>query len=389
MTNQDVFGYRPIAVCDSHFHLSYPQTVDDSVKIFSMIMEYFDLERMALMCYTLNSAGPHPADNAKALYIKDVMNKATPHRRIYAFGSFSHRTDGRDTAEGYLAQAKRIYALGFDGIKILDGKPSVYKRIGRPLDDPIYDSALSYAEETGMPVTIHVGDPPSFWDPAQITEAERARGWFCDESCPTLPELRGQTERLLQKHPRLKVILAHFFFLSHDHEACVRMMETYPNLSFDLTPNGYMYADFTKEPAVWRAFFVRYADRILYGTDTYNTHLFETAADYGRNPHLLRPNLVRRALEFSEPFEDVTHGTIVPLALDEGTLTKIYRENFIRLCGEPRDVSDNETADYAAELLSLFESGALSTGSAQRDALDIANLRRVYGYFLSSDMVTN
>lgn len=389
MTNQDVFRYRPIAVCDSHFHLSVPQKVDDSVKIFSMMMEYFDLERMALMCYTHNADAPYPADNAKALYIKDVMNKANPARHVYAFGSFHHYMDSRDTAEGYLAQVKRMHALGFDGIKLLDGKPGLYKRLARRLDDARYDPALSYAEEMGIPVTLHVGDPPSFWDPAQITEAERTRGWFCDETFPTLPQLRAETEGLLKKHPKLRVVLAHFYFIAHDYEACVRLMETYPNIMLDLTPGGVMFAEFSKCPEKWRQFFVRYADRILYGTDTYNIYLCEKAEDYGRNYTQHRINLLRRALEYAKPFEDPNYGTIIPLALDDGTLTKIYRENFIRLCGEARDVRDSETSDYAAELLSLYAAGELSSGDAQRDALDTENLRRVYDYFLVSDMVTN
>ncbi len=240
-----------------------------------------------------------------------------------------------------------------------------------------------------MPFTLHVGDPPSFWDITKITEAEIKRGWFCDETHPTLAQLRNETEGILRKFPKMKLTLAHFYFLAHDPEACVKLMETYPNVMLDLTPGGVMFAEFSKRIDDWRLFFRKYADRIFYGTDTYNTYLCEKPEDYGKNYTSHRINLVRRALEYSEPFEDPDYGTIIPLHLEDDVLSKIYRDNFIRLYGEPRDVSDNETADYAAELLSQYEAGMLKSGSDSRDALDIGNLRRIYGYFLTSDMVTN
>ncbi len=389
MKNQNLFHYRPISVCDSHFHLSAPHTVYDSVKIFSSIMEYFDFERITLMSYLQETLHICPFDNAKALYIKDVMNKADPTRKVYACGGLHHYMDDRDTAEGYLEQMKRMYALGFDGIKMLEGKPALRKRIGRRLDDPIYAPALAFAEEKGMPVTLHVGDPPSFWDITQITEGEIKQGWFCDETFPTLAQLREETEGILRKFPKLQVILAHFYFLAHDLEACVKLMETYPNVMLDLTPGGVMFAEFSKRPDDWRLFFRKYAHRILYGTDTLNTYLCEKPEEYGQNYTQHRINLVRRALEYTEPFEDPDYGTITPLHLEDDVLSKIYRDNFIRLYGEPRDVSDNESADYAAELLSLHESGTLTSGDALRDTLDKENLRRIYSYFLSSDMVTN
>jgi len=389
MTNQDLFHYRPFSVCDSHFHLSAPQTVDDSVKIFSAIMEYFNYDRAALMCYLQDVKENFYADNVKSLFIKDVMNKADPDRKVYACGAFLHYMDKRDTAESYLNQIKRMYALGFDGIKCLEGKPAVRKMIGRRLDDPVFDQAFAFAEEKGMPVTYHVGDPPSFWNIHQITEAEIRRGWFCDETFPTLAQLREEAEGILRKFPKLPVVLAHFYFLAHDPEACVKLMETYPNVMLDLTPGGVMFAEFSKRPEDWRLFFRKYAHRIFYGTDTYNTYLCEKPEDYGKTYTQHRINLVRRALEYSEPFDDPDYGTITPLHLEDDVLTKIYRENFIRLYGDPRDVSDNESADYAAELLSLYESGLLTNGDDRRDALDKENLRRIYSYFLSSDMVTN
>ena len=107
----------------------------------------------------------------------------------------------------------------------------------------------------------------------------------------------------------------------------------------------------------WRAFFVKYQDRILYGTDTYNI-------DYGNNPDDYedsgdaghRNNFVRFALEKHEPFEDIHFGTIIPLDLPEDIRKKIYHDNYIRIAGDtPRKVNKAVCAQKAAMLAEIFE----------------------------------
>ena len=49
----------------------------------------------------------------------------------------------------------------------------------------------------------------------------------------------------------------------------------YPNVNVDLTPGVEMYGSFGKDPAYFREFFTRYADRIEYGTDCSNHNTVE------------------------------------------------------------------------------------------------------------------
>ena len=151
-----------------------------------------------------------------------------------------------------------------------------------------------------------------------------------------------------------------------------------------------MFANFSQRIDDWRRFFVKYADRIHYGTDTYNMVMFDSLEDYGRHGIEHRINLVRRALETSAPFADKNYGTILPLNLDDDTLTKIYRTNFIKKYGEePRDVSDYDTAAYTLDVLMKYESGVLYSVNDDRNRLEIENLRKVYTYFTDSDPVSN
>jgi len=387
MTNNELHGYKPFTVNEGHFHLSKANTVDDSVQIYRNIFDCFGYSKGALMVYQHDSGESQFADNAKALYIKDVFNRLEPHRRLYALGGLYFNFDERDTSDGFYDQVKLMYDMGMDGVKILEGKTNLRKALGRPIDDPIYDRFYAFIEEHDLPVTMHVAGPASCWDPVNIPDFARRAGWLADESTPPFLQFREETEGLLRKFPKMRLTLAHFFFISHDIDNAVRIMETYPNVSFDLTPNSEMYADFTKRVPEWREFFKTYADRIIFGTDTYNQVLLDDISEYVKHPMQHRINLVRRAIETSEPFEDTHFGTIKPLGLDDETLIKIYGTNFDRMYGEVREVDRRLTAEYARRLLDRYVSGELDSGNTELNALEISNLRTICSYFLGENVV--
>jgi len=382
MTNRDVFGYCDCKVIDSHLHLSQANSADDSITIYKNIFDYFDYERAALMVYQHDIDEKQFADNAKALYIRDVFNKRYPDKKMYASGALYFNFDERDTSEGFLEQVKNLDGMGFDGVKILEGKLNLRRDIGRPIDDPVYDRFYEYIESRELPVTMHVAGPAICWDPVNIPDSYRKAGWLADSSVPPFLQFRSETEGLLRKFPKLRLILAHFFFISHDIENAVRIMETYPNVYFDLTPNGGMYADFSECPDEWHEFFVKYADRILYGTDTYNTALTKDYPDYGSHPMNTRINIVRSALEHTKPFEHARFGTILPLYLDRDSLEKIYRTNFLKLFGDtPREVDYSSAYEYSQGLLVKYESGEFTSVSEERTQLDTSDLRIICKYF--------
>jgi len=382
MTNQEKLNYKPFPLCDGHIHITMPHSVDTTVKIMQDTMEYFNYERMAMLGLQQDSKTTgDPGNNLKALYCKSVMNKANPMKRVYAFSGIYHLYDERDTSEGYLNQIKKIYDMGFDGLKILDGKPKMRKKLNRRLDDPIFEKMYAFAEEKNMPVTMHLGDPPEYWDINKISEYALKVGWFCDETYPTLDEMRGEVYSLLEKYPKLRLTLAHFFFLSQDLEECVRLFETYPNMSFDLTPGGEMFVGFSQRPDEWREFFIKYSDRIYLGTDTYNYNYHENLEDYGNNTEMVRLNLVRRCLETSEPFEHPNKGRLVPLALDDRTLMAIYHDNFIARLGEPKKVNFEAAAANVSEMRELLTSKAMCHDTDERNDMELKNFDIMLDYF--------
>ena len=131
---------------------------------------------------------------------------------------------------------ERLMELGCDGVKFIQMKPDRRKPIGKGIDHPSYDAAFSMMEADGTPVTIHSGDPQSHWDINQISEYGLKHGWYYgDGTFPTCEEIYSEDFAMLDKHPKLNVTFAHFFFLSEQPDRVRRIFEKYPNVKFDLT----------------------------------------------------------------------------------------------------------------------------------------------------------
>lgn len=267
-------------------------------------------------------------ENLAALYWKTHYDRM----QVYAFGGL-HQFDCFGDIP-YEKQAETLLDLGADGMKFLDMKPDFRKRLGKGICDPSYDRVFSMLEERQVPVLIHSGDPETFWDPDWVTDYHKKVGWFYgDGSFLTSEEIYREVFAMLDKHPKLQVTLAHFFFLSNKPEEAVRVMETYPNVRFDLTPGGEMYLGFSKDIDFWHDFFIKYQDRILFGTDSNANKAINASLN----------TFVRQALTHDRSeFTGKCYGdmTIRGLDLPQTVVEKITYGNFAAFAGEhPKPVS--------------------------------------------------
>ncbi len=190
------------------------------------------------------------------------------------------------------------------------------------IDDPMFEPTFAKMEEIGMiGASIHVAQPcPTKWcdDPVRFWQAQNA--W----------------ERVLDRHPKLKVINAHMldhFNSDEQLDYLMYVLETYPNLYVDLAARFQQFHRMDGKKL--RDFMIKYADRILYGTDISGqpkTGQNEKVADrYLRTFLLLETDQVVRGGFFGET---QTKG----LALPEDVLKKIYYLNAIRLYPRVKDV---------------------------------------------------
>lgn len=253
-----------------------------------------------------------------------LLGKLTDPNRAYAFASLIHPLRHPEDA---LRQSREFMSAGYDGIKMLEGKPCCRKRTGMALYGDFYLPFLRYLEKEQIPILYHINDPDTFWDPDRCPSWARRSGWFWGNGeYLSKAEVEKEALEVLNRFPDLRVILAHFFFQSEDIDRAAMIMERYPGVSFDITPGWEMYGNFSRHPDEWRDFFRIYRRRILYGTDTYAPEWNGIVSG------------VRRFLETSDEFLDAELGlslsdgdmAIRGIHLDTATLDDIYADNFRR-----------------------------------------------------------
>jgi len=172
--------------------------------------------------------------------------------------------EGMDTVTQY----RELMEIGFDGIKMLEGKPTEHKKIGKNLNHPALNALYKEMEKDGTHLLMHVNDPDEFWDPERAPEWAVKAGWtYTDGTYSSYEEVQRQTIRILEDHPNLCLTLAHFFFCSKEPEILERLFALYPNLCVDLTPGGEMYIEFKKNYEYYKSFFNKYSKRLIFGTD--------------------------------------------------------------------------------------------------------------------------
>jgi hypothetical protein len=262
--------------------------------------------------------------------------------------------------------AGTLSKMGCDGIKMIEGKPDMRKMLAiPPFDSPAYAPYWQTLEESGLPLLWHVNDPEEFWDARLVPEWARGQGWFYGDGTFINNEAQyAEVLHVLERHPKLKVIFAHFFFLSAQLPRLADLLERFPNLYIDLTPGIEMYHNFSRDIQATREFFLKYQQRILLGTDIGAKALLSTP-EMGIEPgeSALRIGLVRRFLETEGEFQldsaggflfGKFEGPFQGLGLPEEVLRQIYGLNFERLAGSRPKTLDPQAIVAECERLAMM-----------------------------------
>jgi predicted TIM-barrel fold metal-dependent hydrolase len=308
-----------LPIIDGHIHFVHPERMNELIALLDEARS----NRANLVCIPNPDGSKH---NPAALYFKRHFPKKT-----YISGALEYvpvLSDLDNAPELLASQIALLKSRGFDGLKLIEGKPQVRKLLPYPLDSQLYEKMWSALEDQDFPVIFHVADPDNFWDIEQCPDWARKSGWdYSDGSYPSKEDLYTEVDHILARHPRLKIIFAHFYFLSSDLERAARFLDAHPVVCFDLAPHIDMYQDFSSEPEKTRNFFLTYQDRIVYGTDIDTRALERGAKEFLRTiPWLIR-SILEKDSDFTLPNGQVFHG----LDLPRPVLRKIYAENFERM----------------------------------------------------------
>lgn len=349
----------PHQIIDCHQHLWDSASADRLIEIADLV----GLDRIGIVCTTSpESVNANPAA---------MVCKAKNPKRVYALLGLDHSTQmsgGKVQTPSLSEQLDRLIALGADGMKMIEGKPTTHRYLPVDLDSPYFEEYFSRAEEKRFPILWHVNDPEEFWDPKLLPNWAAVHDWGYDESDVQKEKQYAEIDHVLEKHPDLVVIFAHFYFLSADLPRAAAFLERFPSVNFDLAPGVEYLYNMSHKPDETRDFFNRFADRIVFGTDIASENTDAEALE--------RAGFVKRWLETSDEYRispeadqllgDPEDGVFRGISLSEDVLEKIYRTNFERLAGtEPQPFDTGLAAEECRRLASVAKDGADAAKSAE------------------------
>ncbi|TWU24441.1 Amidohydrolase [Novipirellula galeiformis] len=162
---------------------------------------------------------------------------------------------------------------GVSGLKIFKRFGLTYQNPDGSLiaiDDPRWDPIWRTCGELGIPIIIHTADPAAFFDPIDETnerweELSRHPDWsFHGDEFPSRDALLEARNRVIARHPKTQFIGAHMANNSEDLRQVGQWLDQYPNLWVEPASR---INELGRQPYTSRDFIIRYADRMLFGTD--------------------------------------------------------------------------------------------------------------------------
>ena len=251
--------YNGKKLIDCHIHYALP--IDPEALISIMDESGTDMGALVLVPHRQRLSSAPDALMAKAMYPK----------RLYLFSGLdtsAYFRQPKTVGKAMAAYCAQMLKAGADGIKLIEGKPNMRKMLPIPdFDAPCWEPFWAWAEKEQVPILWHVNDPEEFWDEEKIPGWAKLRGWAYDDSFINNEVQYSQVLKVLERHPKIKIIFAHFFFMSAQLPRLRKIMDSCPNIMVDLTPGIEMYINFSAHLEEARQFFLDYQDRIVYGTD--------------------------------------------------------------------------------------------------------------------------
>ena len=234
-------------------------------------------------------------------------------------------------AAGRLRQQARWGAQGLKiwksfGLHVRDQRGELVK-----VDDPRLEPIWQMAGELNLPVMIHVADPVAFFDPLDETnerweELNEHPDWqFPSPPYPAFLELVSGLANLAAGYPQTTFIGAHVGCYAENLGWVGSVLERCPNFHVDIAAR---IGELGRQPYASRRFFLKYAERILFGLDM--------------GPDVESYQISYRFLETDDEYFNYNTGelplqgrwSIYGLYLPEDVLAKVYYQNAERVLSD-------------------------------------------------------
>ncbi len=145
------------------------------------------------------------------------------------------------------------------------------------IDNPQFDPVIDYIVKQGKPICGHLGEPKDCWLPVDQMEVNDDKKYYREYPQyhmylhPEYPSYEDQIQArdsMLKKHPDLHFMGAHLGSMEWSVDMLAAHFDEFPNLWVDMAGRfGHLEVQSLKDYDKVRQFFIKYQDRILYGTD--------------------------------------------------------------------------------------------------------------------------
>jgi len=205
----------------------------------------------------------------------DLFKAKAPERfRVFGGVNWSQWESKGDGFPEWAARRLRVQKeRGAQGLKIWKGFGlNIRDQDGElvKVDDTRLIPLWETAGELGLPVMIHVADPVAFFDPIDETnerweELGAHPDWaFTSPPFPSFMSIMDGLANLVTCHPNTTFIGAHVGCYAENLAWVGALLDRCPNFYVDISAR---IGELGRQPYTARRFFIRYADRILFGSD--------------------------------------------------------------------------------------------------------------------------
>lgn len=210
------------------------------------------------------------------------------------------------------------------------------------LDHPVLALAAAEVRSLGLVLIGHQGEPHNCWLPLEEMTTDGDRRYFGRRpqyhmhrhpDLPSHDDLIAMRDRFLTAHPGLPFVAAHLGSLEHDVDRLGVFLDRFPEVVVDTSSRvSQLQHQSLRDRERVRDFFIRYQDRVLYGTDlTFNTHA--DPEKFRRAAHGIWTSDWRYLATAETQRIGALDAEVPGLALPRAVIDKLYHRNAVRVFG--------------------------------------------------------
>ena len=261
--------YEKVPKIDAHIHYDFANPV---------LLEQAEKDNFRLISVNVETASSPHIDQQESLAVELMLGYGKLFSFLSTFGSTDWASES--WTESTIKRINSSADKGAVGVKI-------WKTFGMQLqnedssfvfmDDKKLNPVFDYMTQKQIPLLAHIGEPKNCWLPLDEMTTENDRSYFSDHpefhmhlhpEYPSYEKIIDSRDKVLDEHGGLKVVGAHFGSIEWNLDTLANRLDKYPNFAVDMAARiGHMHFHSDRDYEKTRLFFIKYRDRILYGTD--------------------------------------------------------------------------------------------------------------------------